>query len=102
MPKLENWELKIANLPFVPKYLQPGILVGTVYDHEHLTNGEKIVTSMVVKINLESGTAETISGSKYVLGKPDPEWIAWIEQQENPEFKKLLETITKLRSHFIN
>ena len=102
MPKLENWELKIANFPFIPQKFQPGLLFGTVYDHERLENGEKIMTSMVVKINLENGTAETISGSKYILGKPDPEWIAWMEQQEKSEFKELLESLMKLKSHFIN
>lgn len=56
--RLENWWVGNNDL-----------LYGEVYDHPEHSDGTVVTTSRVVKLNLESGKAETLN-THYELGSP--------------------------------
>jgi len=99
MPRLENWSMVQGFDPYLPPEAQPGFLQGIVYGHNRLDDGEHILTSALVEFDLTAGTAKTRSGSDYSLGKPDPKWVEWLEENRFDEF---LEPLKKLTSKFLN
>lgn len=100
MPKLEDWEMFVMNLgPLLPPDTQIIYLAGKVYEHPRFEDGEKIVTSMVVYFNVKEARAETHSGSKYTLCRPNKKWLEWLK---NNGYDKYLDDLEKLSSVFIN
>lgn len=99
MPRLENWSMVSLLDPYKAPELQFGFLRGIVYDHMRLEDGELIVTSVLVDIDIEKGTAKTFSGSDYILGKPDVKWMDFLKENGYTDYLKLLE---KLTSKFVN
>jgi serine/threonine protein kinase len=61
LPKIEDWEI-----------LDNGRVVGTIFDHPTLPNGDTITTSPITRPGSAAPrkTVTTISGSKYQLGTP--------------------------------
>tara|TARA_R100001244_G_scaffold97646_2_gene73059 strand:- start:1199 stop:1513 length:315 start_codon:yes stop_codon:yes gene_type:complete len=78
MPHLENWSVGINNNGYQPPELNYSFLVGRVYNHSVKEDGKVIETSWISKINRETETVKTYSGSEYTLGTPDPEWVEWL------------------------
>lgn len=99
MPRLENWSMVQSYDPYSPPEIQLSFLQGIVYDHDRLGDGEHVRTSVLLKVDIARGKAETYSGSKYSLGKPSIEWIKWLEENDYTEF---VEDLKKLTSTFLN
>lgn len=99
MPRLESWSMVGLINPYWPPEMRIMQLQGIVYDHPRLEDGEHIITSALVKIDIKKGTAQTFSGSIYSLGKPDFKWLVWLEKKG---FTEHLEDLKKLTSRFIN
>ena len=83
MPTLDNWAV-IGEVK--------SRLMGEVTGHPKFDSGERIVTSSLQMLDVANKMAETKSRS-YSLKTPDPEWVAWIEQNgltaEYYSFRKL-------------
>jgi len=99
MPRLENWSLVRGFDPYQPPEAQLGYLKGVVYGHRRLKDGQYVLTSALVRFSVSTRRAKTYSGSDYFLGKPDPKWVEWLEENEFTEF---LEDLRKFTSTFIN
>lgn len=99
MPKLENWEMFVIESPFAPISIKSIHLTGKIYGHSKFEDGEIITTSMVVFISIKEGRAETYSGSKYTLCKPNAEWIKWLKENGQDKY---IEDLLNLSSAFIN
>lgn len=55
---------------------------GRVYDHPDQPDGKTITTSRIVSVAGREIT--TKSGSVYLLGEPDPEWLTYLESIGKP------------------
>ena len=64
--RLENWHLVGG----------PGgrVLVGDIYGHDTIRDGEVVTTSLVQELSIPKKTAKT-KNSEYTLGKPDPLFV---------------------------
>ena len=73
MLKLENWSLVFGNPdPWLAPELQHICLHGKVFNHPNHGNGTWIRTSRIIR--KEKGFIVTHSGSKYELGKVNPDY----------------------------
>ncbi len=78
--KIENWSVESgADSPYVPPEHAGIRLVGQCFGHGEHDDGKRIGTSTVVAS--EGRFVTTFSGSRYELGKPDPKWLAWMEEE---------------------
>ena len=73
---LENWSLANPDAYTAPE-IQVG--VGVVTGHTKFSDGAKIKTGLVAKLDLEHKTLET-HNTVYNLGLPDPDWIRWLDR----------------------
>lgn len=91
MIRLEKWSMifDIRALLVVGK--QTGCLAGVVYGHPKFEDGEEIVTSYIVDLDVRKGRAKTYSGSEYVLGRPHPDWVEWLKENEFTDTLEYLE-----------
>lgn len=81
MPELDNWSVNSKTLdPYKAPETGMICLVGIVKGHPggELSDGERITTSKIESINLETKVAKTLS-REYKLLEPDPEWLKWLE-----------------------
>lgn len=53
-------------------------LSGAVWGHSDHIDGTNVVTSQLLALDLETGTAVTSSGTLYELGAPSEEWLKWL------------------------
>ena len=87
-PRLENWSFVTRQTsPYqAPESADTG-LIGEVYDDERydpeiddeFKDGHRIITTGVRYLNLKSGFATT-RNTTYLLGKIDPKFSQWIEE----------------------
>jgi hypothetical protein len=99
MIRLENWSMLMDQDPYLPPEIKRGYLVGSVYGHPNFEDGGQIVTSYIVEINVRKGFAKTRSGSDYILGRPDPDWVAWLKENN---FIQTLEDLENCESRMLN
>lgn len=78
--KIKKWEF-ISILP-----LGLILLRGLVYGHPKFEDGEEIVSSPIIEMDLLSRSARTRSGSYYHLEDPNPDWIKWLEDNNHTEY----------------
>lgn len=76
MPKLENWSVTFRGDRYTAPELRPPCLQGVVADGPRA--GKSVITSRIVAA--DGRVVETWSGSKYVLGKIDPKYRAWLRE----------------------
>lgn len=99
MIRIENWSLCIRGYG---SYMFPDeqrvSLQGNVYGHPKFKDGEFVVTSQVLDLDISNGKAETRS-REYVLGQANPDWISWLKENK---FTKYVNEIEKLSSTFLN
>jgi hypothetical protein len=76
--RIENWSVVASsNNPYTPPERAPLRLTGNVYGHPKHYEGRFVETSSIVS---SSGVmVNTRSGSRYVLGKPCPKYLSWLE-----------------------
>jgi hypothetical protein len=73
--RLEKWAVVFLNAdPYKAPELQQASLMGEAHGHPRFPDGSKITTSRPKSV--EGRRVTTSSGSVYVLGEPDPEWVA--------------------------
>ena len=80
MYKLENWSIFKDQNPYIAPERQRGCLIGNIYGHTKFKDGDPITTSYIIEIDVRKGFAKTVSGSEYILGKPHPEWVGWLKE----------------------
>lgn len=75
-PTIEDWVPvhAYADIRVGPKCVDM-CLSGNAYNHPRFRDGCFITTSTVLKMDVDAGTAETYSGTKYSLGKPSPVFV---------------------------
>jgi len=71
--RLENWCTRSDANPYLPPESQRLYLSGEVYNHPSYEDGHRISTSCINKIY--GNVITTKSGTLYVLGEPDPDFI---------------------------
>lgn len=89
--KLENWSvIKTGHLysPYVPPEFHKRCLCGTAIDHPKRPNKTRwdVKTSYIIRA--EGKIIHTVSGSIYELGEIDPNYLAWMKENNieyNPE-----------------
>lgn len=68
-----------SNDPYLPPEMNPRCVRGKVHGHPTREDGSGIMTSAITKV--EGKTVITASGSRYTLGEPRPEYVAWLAEQ---------------------
>jgi len=76
--RLEQWCWREPADPFRAPEVSSKLLCGIVYDHPGRPDGSQITTSPVV--SFADGVATTTSGTRYRLGEPAPEFVAWMAE----------------------
>jgi hypothetical protein len=95
MVKLENW--RIYEIPTLSGMV--GVLGGRAYGHPKFEDGEEIMTSFIMDLNIPNKRAKTYSGSEYILGSPDPKWLEWLEENN---FTEDLEDLKAYEKNLMN
>ena len=98
MIRLENWSMLDGN-PYLADEIKEGFLLGSVYGHSEFEDGEQIVTSCIIEINVRRGLAKTSSGSEYILGRPHPEWVLWLKENN---FTQTVEDLKSCENRIMN
>ena len=99
MIKIENWQM-VANFdPYKAFEMQTAHLQGNVYGHEEFDDGTFVTTSKIIDLDIQNGRASTGSGSEYLLGQPNLEWMSWLKENG---FTKYINELEKLISHILN
>lgn len=82
VPRLEAWSTTAFD-PRLPTR-EPGNLCvqGNVYGREGFADGDHILTMPVT--SFQGRTIVTKSGSTYLLGEPDPEFVAFLAEEGRP------------------
>lgn len=82
--KIRKWSITSGFTSATPH------LYGNVYGHPNFEDGEVVVSSVVMSIDLERRIIKTYSGRTYHLEDPDPAWLQWLEDNGYEEdIKKL-------------
>lgn len=86
--RLENWAVVSHADAYTPPEMARKQLVGLVYGHHRIPDGEHVRTSDLAKV--QGRTVTTVSGSVYELGTVNPDYRLWAEEngfpynEENP------------------
>lgn len=96
MARLENWKIggDPNNSPYTAPEARTFVLAGVVYGHPRFTDGETITTSAIKSMNADYTEAVTYSGSVYVLGKPDADYVRWCVEHKAPSAAALASRLT--------
>lgn len=98
MARIENWMLTSTDVD-LPTELQRTKISGNIYNHTSIPDGTRIITSVVMELNIKTGKAKTWSGAEYVLGRPSREWIRWLKDNN---YTEQMEDLENLVSQFLN
>jgi hypothetical protein len=87
MAKMQNWGI-VSALPEPFAALGPTLLVGKVYGHEKLEDGEQITTSPIIKV--EDGKIVTKNTIYELDGPAHPEFAQFVKAEiaSDPEGKQ--------------
>ncbi len=77
MCRLEKWYTRVSS-PYAAPEQQAIYLHGEVFDHPSFQDGKTIGTSRIIDVNGNKIT--TKSGTMYLLGEPDPEFVEYCEE----------------------
>jgi len=84
--KLENWSTVSTDSPYTAPELIRLRLKGKVYGHPKFENGESIITSPIVKLDIDNRIAQTYSGKIYTLASPDKKWVQLLRDTYGSEY----------------
>ncbi|MGC2398477.1 MAG: hypothetical protein WA510_01775 [Acidobacteriaceae bacterium] len=80
--RLESWAVVAGAKRGAYEKLRPGnLLLGRAFGHQKIKTGMVIVTSPIVRVDLEHNIAET-KNTSYQLGEASPEYVAWNHTQQ--------------------
>lgn len=80
MPRLEEWSVIVyPNNPYQAPELWAKRLSGRIYEDERFKDGEIIITTKVLELNLKESYAQT-KNTRYELGKPSEEYLEWLKE----------------------
>jgi hypothetical protein len=98
MPRLEKWgAIKDDYDVYLAPELRSWLLTGEVLDSSKFPDGHRVITSPIVEFTVEEDLvrAKTRSGTLYVLGQPDPEFIKVLEAK-GQTMSQALDTLKKI------
>jgi hypothetical protein len=76
---IKDWSVTGAGVgPYTPPELAGIRIHGKVYGHPRFDDGAEITTSSIVRI--AGRVVQTASGSIYLLGQPEAEYIVWCKR----------------------
>ncbi|MFH2028296.1 MAG: hypothetical protein ABIJ08_04120 [Nanoarchaeota archaeon] len=76
--KIDNWSVVNTDFYKPPELRQANLQIqGNVYNHPRFSNGHRVITSIITKA--EGNWIQTYSGSEYILGDPNPNYIEWMK-----------------------
>lgn len=75
--KIEDWSVSGNADPYLPPECRVTMLAGRVYGHPVKSDGEKVRTSAIVKVN--GRTVTTLSGTVYRLGRVSKSYLQWLK-----------------------
>lgn len=78
MIKMHNWSIGGSGDAYTPPELQVKKLRGEVYGHPRFPDGHRISSSALIEA--WSRTAVTKSGTRYVLGRINPEYRKFLKK----------------------
>lgn len=78
MIKMHNWLIG-GKEAYSPPEDQVKVIQGEVYGHPRFPDGHKINTSALIEC--WSRTAVSKSGTRYVLGRIDPDYRKWLKKE---------------------
>ena len=80
MTTLSNWHIcSRSHYNYTAPEQMEILLQGIVYDHPKFQDGDKIVSSRIIKVN--GPIITTKSGTVYHLGKPNPKFVQWCKDR---------------------
>ena len=89
---IEDWSLCPADKNLNSS--EPQIfLKGFIYELNKL-NVVFITTPILIYLNIADKTAQTTSGDKFILGRPDLKWLKWLKENNYTKYTDLLDTFT--------
>ena len=89
MMKIQNWAMVFRDNGYTAPEIQSQIITGNVYGNPNFPDGDFIHTSTVVEMNIKQRYVRTYSGSKYSLGKMNPEYAKYVrEYRKNKKVSK--------------
>jgi len=75
--RIENWSMTGGSVYDAPE-VRNNQLRGKVYGHSNFPDGHPIRTSNIMMV--EGDQVTTSNGSVYTLGKPDPDYMIWCQE----------------------
>lgn len=78
--KIQNWAMVFNGNQYTAPETQSQSIVGNVYGHPTRPDGDSIRTSHIVEINMKKRYVKTHSGSKYYLGRMEPEYAKYLRE----------------------
>ena len=79
MLKITDWGIIQTPESYKAPEQWPIRLSGVVTGHDRMKDGEQVVTSTLVALNIPRKSAKTRSGSCYKLGKPSAAFMAFLK-----------------------
>jgi hypothetical protein len=79
--RLEQWSVCAESNGYTPPELQCLYLVGLVYGHPRKPDGSRVSTSRLIGAR---GRVAICKSREYVLGEPDPEYVAHCKRIGKP------------------
>lgn len=78
--RMEDWVVcPTINNVYIPPEQAGQSIKGKVYGHPRFEDGESVCSSRIV--NVCGRVIHTESGSVYVLGEPNADYVAWCKEQ---------------------
>lgn len=79
--RMENWcAVPTINSVYMPPEQRGTSVKGQVYGHKRFEDGDSIVTSRI--IGVDGRTVTTESGTQYVLGEINADYLKWCENTD--------------------
>jgi len=97
MPHLEQWSKRACTLPGdaykAPEQLRVDVFSGIVTGHSLHTDGKRVTTSSIVKIDCDRKVVITHSGSEYTLGEPCPFYVQLCQENNHAHPKDMFKVL---------
>jgi hypothetical protein len=77
--RIAKWSITTHPEPYDPPECMRQFIQGDVYDHPRFPDGTRVTTSAIERV--EGPYVITESGSAYIVGTPDPDYVEWCREQ---------------------
>lgn len=90
---LDKWGMAANDNPYQPPEMRTWSFKGEVYGHPRFKDKHYVRTSVPVACSVDEMMVQTASGSVYLLGEPDPEYL-----KVDPGLEKTMKYLRQLQS----